>query len=118
MSKKVNEAVVNEAEENTVDGEVIEERVEKTFGQKVGEKIDAGLSLGKKVVTSKPAKAIGGIALIGGAMLAGAALLNKNESGGEIEDTNDLDAIDTTSVDVTPVETTEVETVDVESVTF
>lgn len=113
MSKKVNEAVVNETEENTVDGEVIEERVEKTFGQKVGEKIDAGLILGKKVVTSKPAKAIGGIALIGGAMLAGAALFNKNESGGEIEDTNDLDA-----VDVTPVETTEVETVDVESVTF
>ncbi len=116
MSKKVNEAVVNETEENVVDGEITKEEVAKTFGQKVGEKIDAGLGFGKKVVTSKPAKVIGGIALIGGAMLAGAALLNRSENGGEIEAANDLDAIDTTSVDVTPVETADVETVDVDPV--
>lgn len=98
MSKnveKIDNAVVNE--ENIVDGEIKEE---KTFGQKVGDKIDAGIGFGKKVVTSKPVKVIGGIALIGGAVLAGAALFGKSENGGEIEAADDPNAIDTTSTDV------------------
>lgn len=97
--EKIDNAVVNE--ENIVDGEINEEKVEKTFGQKVGDKIDAGIGFGKKVVTSKPVKVIGGIALIGGAVLAGAALFGKSENGGEIEAADDPNAIDTTSTDVT-----------------
>lgn len=116
MSKKVNEAVVNE--ENIVEGEVTEEKVEKTFGQKVGDGIDKGIAFGKKVVTSKPAKVIGGIALIGGAVFAGAALFGKNGADGEIEAADDLEGIDTTQMDTTPIDTIDVETADVTATEF